>query len=62
MEKIRPYEPNVVKAAWNIFGKSYLYRIKYNTYKKCRMDAEKEKARVAVGDGQIYIDDLEENI
>ena len=23
LEKIRPYEPNVVKAAWNIFGKSY---------------------------------------
>ena len=22
LEKIRPYEPNVVKAAWNIFGKA----------------------------------------
>lgn len=36
LEKIRPYEPNVVKAAWNIFGKSYKYRMKYNDYKKIR--------------------------
>lgn len=34
LEKIRPYEPNVVKAAWNIFGKSYEYRAKYNAYKE----------------------------
>ncbi len=33
LEKIKPYEPNVVKAAWNIFGKSYLYRRAYNEYK-----------------------------
>lgn len=33
LEKIKPYEPNVVKAAWNIFGKSYLYRQAYNEYK-----------------------------
>lgn len=33
LEKIRPYEPNVVKAAWNIFGKSYEYRKAYNDYK-----------------------------
>ena len=37
LEKIRPHEPNVVKAAWNIFGKSYLYRQKYNEYKAKRM-------------------------
>lgn len=37
LEKIRPHEPNVVKAAWNIFGKSYLYRQKYNEYKAERM-------------------------
>lgn len=36
LEKIRPYEPNVVKAAWNIFGKSYEYRKKYNEYKENR--------------------------
>ena len=41
LEKIRPYEPNVVKAAWNIFGKSYEYRQKYNEYKAKRMRAEK---------------------
>ena len=33
LEKIKPYEPNVVKAAWSIFGKSYLYRQAYNEYK-----------------------------
>lgn len=33
LERIRPYEPNVVKAAWNIFGKSYEYRRLYNEYK-----------------------------
>lgn len=37
LEMIRPYEPNVVKAAWNIFGKSYEYRRKYNEYKEKRM-------------------------
>lgn len=36
LEKIKPYEPQVVKAAWNIFGKSYLYRQKYNEYKARR--------------------------
>ena len=41
LEKIRPYEPNVVKAAWNIFGKSYEYRAKYNAYKQARAQAEK---------------------
>ena len=36
LEKIRPYEPNVVRAAWNIFGKSYEYRQKYNEYKESK--------------------------
>lgn len=44
LEKIKPFEPNVVKAAWNIFGKSYLYRQQYNEYKKQRMAAEKAGA------------------
>lgn len=43
LELIRPYEPNVVKAAWNIFGKSYEYRKKYNDYKSVRMREEKKK-------------------
>lgn len=33
LEKIRPFEPNVVKAAWNIFGDSYRYRQEYNKFK-----------------------------
>lgn len=41
LEKIRPFEPNVVKAAWNIFGKSYEYRMKYNDYKEKRIRKEK---------------------
>ncbi len=41
LELIKPYEPNVVKAAWNIFGKSYEYRQKYNNYKEERKKAEK---------------------
>lgn len=41
LEKIKPYEPIVVKAAWNIFGKSYEYRMKYNAYKAQRMEADK---------------------
>lgn len=43
LELIGKYEPNVVKAAWNIFGPSYEYRKKYNEY-KARRDAE-EKAK-----------------
>lgn len=43
LEKIRPYEPNVVKAAWNIFGKSYEYRAKYNRYKAERLKLEREE-------------------
>lgn len=41
LEKIQPFEPNVVRAAWNIFGKSYLYRQKYNQYKAERMRGAK---------------------
>ena len=41
LELIRPYEPNVVKAAWNIFGKSYEYRRRYNEYKAKRREEEK---------------------
>lgn len=41
LEKIRPYEPNVVKAAYNLFGKSYEYREMYNEYKAKRMAEEK---------------------
>lgn len=37
---IERYEPNVVKAAWNIFGDSYRYRAQYNQYKRERMEEE----------------------
>lgn len=46
LEKIRPFEPNVVKAAWNIFGKSYEYRAKYIAYKKHRSETQKEVINV----------------
>lgn len=36
LKLIELYEPNVVKAAWNIFGDSYRYRQLYNEYKKKR--------------------------
>lgn len=42
LELIRPYEPNVVKAAWAIFGKSYIYRQKYNEYKAERMKGKRK--------------------
>lgn len=56
LEKIRPYEPNVVKAAYNIFGKSYAYREKYNAYKKQRMEEERKKAACPQLDGQMMME------
>ena len=53
LEKIRPYEPNVVKAAWNIFGDSYRYRQRYNDFRK-RKQAEAKRG------GQMTIDDFPE--
>lgn len=46
LEKIRPYEPNLVKAAWNVFGESYTYRQKYNEYRTQRRLELKELKRV----------------
>jgi 3'-phosphoadenosine 5'-phosphosulfate sulfotransferase (PAPS reductase)/FAD synthetase len=48
LELIRPHEPNLVKAAWKVFGESYRYRKRYNEYKAMR---RKEKKN----DGQIYL-------
>lgn len=45
LERINPYEPMVAKAAWNIFGASYLYREKYVEYKKRRMEEERKCKR-----------------
>ena len=43
LELIRPYEQTLVKAAWNVFGKSYLYRQQYNAY-KAKRDADAKAA------------------
>lgn len=51
LELIRPYEPNLVKAAWNVFGASYNYRQEYNEY-KARRDFEERIAANHI-DGQI---------
>lgn len=53
LELIKPYEPYLVQAAWNIFGDSYRYRKKYIEYKKQRMEAEKTGT-----DNQINMFDL----
>lgn len=61
LEKIRPFEPNVVKAAWNIFGKSYEYRMQYNEYKRIRKYRENEMKSVEnVIDGQMSFSDFSE--
>ena len=54
LEKIRPYEPNVVKAAWNIFGKSYEYRRRYNAYKEARKKEEKRRKANVVGQLELF--------
>ena len=54
LEKIQKYEPNVVKAAWNIFGKSYEYRMKYNAYKQMRMRQEKVESKNIPGQMSIF--------
>ena len=64
LELIRPYEPNLVKAAWNVFGKSYLYRQKYNAYKAERMEqekAEKKRRQQEAYHGISLFDTVEEN-
>jgi hypothetical protein len=39
LERIRPFEPNLVKAAWSVFGDSYRYRQQYNEYKALKRGA-----------------------
>jgi 3'-phosphoadenosine 5'-phosphosulfate sulfotransferase (PAPS reductase)/FAD synthetase len=53
LEKIKPYEPNLVKAAWNVFGPSYIYRQQYNEYKETRRNNEKSCA------GQTSMKDMQ---
>ena len=52
LELIRPYEPNLVRAAWNVFGASYRYRQAYVAYKKARMSMDREIV------GQMTISDI----
>lgn len=60
LEMIGKYEPNITKAAWNIFGKSYLYRQKYNAYKAERMQQEKEERKAFPG--QLSFEDLMQEV
>lgn len=53
LKLIEPYEPNLVKAAWNVFGDSYRYRMKYNEYRKQRQQLENDRKRGYV---QLSID------
>lgn len=57
LELIKSFEPNLVKAAWAVFGDSYRYRQQYVEYKKRRM--AEEKAAAAQLDGQLRIEDME---
>lgn len=50
LKLIEPYEPNVVKAAWNIFGDSYRYRQEYVAYKEARKAAEKQGGQLSIFD------------
>lgn len=55
LELIREHEPNLVKAAWNVFGDSYRYRQLYKEYKGQRAMEDREI------DGQISVFDLLED-
>ena len=52
LEKIRPFEPNLVKAAWHVFGASYEYRRQYDEYRRKRMAEDRKRA---ADDGQLRL-------
>jgi len=54
LERIRAFEPNLVKAAWNVFGDSYRYRQQYNEYKALRRNKADSEPR----EGQIGLEGL----
>lgn len=58
LEKIKPYEPNLVKAAWKVFGDSYRYRQQYNAYKESRMKKERMMNVKHLFDGQISMEEM----
>lgn len=49
LKLIEPYEPNVVKAAWNIFGDSYRYREEYKKY------VAERRRREQLAEGQMSL-------
>ena len=63
LERIRPFEPNLVKAAWAVFGDSYRYRKQYNIYKtfKTAWDADQKKAANKELKGQMNFEDFLNN-
>lgn len=50
LKQIEPYEPMIVKAAWNIFGDSYRYRQAYNEYKAKRRAEQKAGRQISIFD------------
>lgn len=54
LEILKPYEPKIYKAAWNIFGDSYRYRQQYNEYKACRMLEEKNKKTIDKNQASLF--------
>lgn len=54
LRKIGRYEPNLEKAAWNVFGKSYEYRAKYNEYKRKRIADENEEKKNIKGQLNLF--------
>ncbi len=54
LRKIGKHEPNLEKAAWAVFGKSYEYRKKYNEYKRRRMIEEKIERKNIPGQMSLF--------
>lgn len=46
LERIRPFEPNLVKAAWEVFGDSYRYRKQYDMYRAFRRTWDNEQKKI----------------
>lgn len=65
LELLRPYEPNLVKGAWAVFGPSYEYRAKYNEYRSKRNAEKKATKQSKKGEpddnfpGQVTFDCME---
>lgn len=56
LKLIGKYEPNLERAAWNVFGDSYRYRLKYYEYKARRMAEEARNKDVI--EGQMSFEDF----